>query len=322
MRSAICTLFESHYHYGLAVLVNSLCQQGYSGPVYAGYRGNLPFWASSARNNLSLGWKGAVTLSVTQDIEIHFIPLTTDYHLTNYKPDFLLEVWDGPAREAASMYYFDPDITVCEKWNLFEHWTECGIALCEDINSPMAAYHPRRVAWRSYFSKENIRLTFKEATYANGGFVGVSRDNKAFLELWKQIQEKMGPAIGGLSRSSLTGPALPEEATSYFAPFPKTDQDALNAAIEAWEGQVSFVGKEGMGFCHGAIMMAHAIGSPKPWEKNFILNALKGFKLSVADRNFWQYTGRPISTHSPVTIKVKNMSLIASLFLNRFYVKS
>ena len=119
MNSSVCTLFEDTYHNGVAALINSLCHQGYQGVVYAGYRGVLPRWALKAQENVSLQWPGSSILEVTQEITVHFLPLNTSYHLTNYKPDFMLKLWDGQAKEVEAIFYFDPDIVVSAPWTFF-----------------------------------------------------------------------------------------------------------------------------------------------------------------------------------------------------------
>ena len=55
---------------------------------------------------------------------------------------------------------------------------------------------------------------------------------------------------------------------ALFAPFGKTDQDALNASVEAYDGEVIriSVGQEGMAFKAGVPQMTHALGIPKPWH--------------------------------------------------------
>ena len=110
MNSIVCTIFEKHYHYGLAAFINSLHRSGFSGNVYAGYKGTLPKWCSAAVTNDGLGWKGGSSLLVTEELTVHFLPIVTDFHLANYKPDFMLELMKGVAKDAKGIVYFDPDI--------------------------------------------------------------------------------------------------------------------------------------------------------------------------------------------------------------------
>lgn len=315
MNTSICTLFEGHYHHGVAALVNSLHEQGYRGSIYVGYKGPLPAWSAAAVENPALAWHGSCTLDITPEVKVHFLPLTTSHHLSNYKPDFMLRLWDGPAREAEAMYYFDPDIVVLTPWELFEGWVEAGVALCEDVNSPLAQYHPIRMKWRKYFAANNIALRFKEAMYANSGFIGVSRQNRSFLTKWQHVQEAMAPAIGGLAKSSFMGTAeIP------FAPFGKTDQDAMNASIEAWEdGNASFVGKESMAFLPGLALMTHALGSPKPWNRKPLRFALAGQPPRPADRDYWRVANSLIRTQPASLVKRRRLTIQLAAFIGRFY---
>ena len=314
MKSAICTLFEGHYHYGVAALTNSLYIQGYRGEIYAGFRGELPAWARGIHKSANLDWPRSYTLEVAPDLLIHFLSLDTDYHLTNYKPDFLLKVWETFAYNADALYYFDPDIVVTTPWVLFKEWVTCGVALCEDVNSPLAMNHPTRLAWRRYFGSKSFNLRFKEHIYANGGFVGVSKENQSFLTMWKDLQEAMAPAIGGLSHSAFTGvEPLP------FAPFGKTDQDAMNAAVEAWEGIISFVGKEGMAFNTSMPLMSHALGKSKPWLSHPLKQLIAGHPPRQADRDYWRSTSGPIKSQPASLIQRRKLSIALAAFLSRFY---
>ena len=319
MISSICTLFEGHYHFGVAALVNSLSSRGFNGSFYAGYRGSLPDWCSKATENNDIGWKGAKTLEVSQNFLMHFLPLETDYHFTNYKPDFLLDLLNGPCKQVESIFYFDPDIVVTADWSCFEAWVDCGVALCEDVNSPLAENHPRRAAWRLYFNPKGYSLNFKENIYANGGFIGLTMKHKGFLELWKNIQVDMAPKIGGLNRSALTGVKIPKEERGPFSPFSKTDQDALNAAVEAWDNKISFLGKEAMGFTSGLCLMPHALGQPKPWKWKPFSQALNGAPPRLVDREYWKVVNSTIITHSASLVKRRRIFINLAAFIGRFY---
>lgn len=321
VKSAVCTLFEGHYHYGVAALTNSLFKAGFRGLLFIGYRGALPFWASEAKENTTWNWDGVSSLDVEEGLELHFVPLSTNYHLTNFKPDFMLQIFNALSPQIDSLFYFDPDIVVSAPWSFFEEWVNCGVALCEDVNSPIPEFHPRRVAWREYFSKDGFNLIFKNPVYVNGGFVGLRVKDLQFLSVWKNLQESMSPAIGGLNKSSLAGEPLPKTASGPFAPFGKTDQDALNAAVEAYRGESSIIGKEAMGFITGEPLMPHALGSPKPWKDNYLEAFIKGKTPSVSNKAYWENANGAILSYSRAFIKRKIFFQRLASFLGRFYSK-
>ena len=112
------------------MLINSLSAVGFTGTVVCGHRGSIPPWADAAKR--------------LEKIEVRFVALTTPAHLTNYKPEFLLKVWNELQPDAEQLFYFDPDIVVRAPWSFFEEWANYGVALVEDVNSPMPESHPPR----------------------------------------------------------------------------------------------------------------------------------------------------------------------------------
>jgi hypothetical protein len=321
MISAICTLFEGNYHYGVATLSNSLYSQGFRGIIYVGYRGALPDWILKGKKEAFGKWKEAFTITPIEGMQLVFLPLNTNYSLTNYKPDFMLELWEGPAKDAAALFYFDPDIVINDSWSCFEQWVNCGVALCEDINSPLQEFHPLRVGWRDYYKKHDIVLQYKNQIYVNGGFIGLLKKDISFLPLWIKLQLSMEDAIGGLDKSIFSKQTYHSTILKMegFQIFDKSDQDALNATIEAYNGTISYIGKEGMGFGSGKAMMHHALGSNKPWNVNFLHSALQGRSPKVVDEWYWQFAIHPIFAHTKTERSKKRIAIKISKFLGRFY---
>ena len=314
MSSVICTLFEGHHHYGVAALTNSLSVQGYRGVVYAAYRGPLPGWAASAQEDPTSSWSGSRTLEVGTGLKIVFLPFETENHFSNCKSALMLQLWNGLARDATAMFCIDPDVVLTTPWPLVEEWLSCGVTLCEDVNSPVPEHHPIRTAWRRYFGQQGFNLCFKNIIYANAGFVGVSAENRGFLNTWQALMEAMAPAIGGLNNSGFTS-----EEPSLFAPFGNADQDALNAAVEAWDGPVSLVGKEGMALTSGTSLMSHAIGKNKPWQWHPLGQALRGWPPRRADRDYWAVASAPIAAQPASLIKRRQLEIKIASFVGRFY---
>ena len=318
MNTTVCTLFEGHYHYGVAGLTNSLYKQGFRGVIYAGYRGELPTWAAKANKQTVGKWTNASVLDIADGLQLIFLPLSTDYHLTNYKPDFMLELLEGPAKQTGAIFYFDPDIFVVKQWQYFEDWVTCGVALCEDVNSPLPENHPRRVGWRRYFGERSLNLNSKGTEYANGGYIGLEQDHKQFLSLWSSFNKLMSETTGSLKVTRIPGGAS-FSSKGFANCFDIADQDALNAAIEATDLPVSIIGQEAMAFKPRAALMPHALGPRKPWNLNYLKDALLGKPPRLVDKVFWQYADGPIRAFSPILTKRKRSGIKFASLIGRIY---
>jgi hypothetical protein len=312
MNSVVCTLFEGHYHFGLAALTNSLYQNGFRGQIFAGYRGELPPWATDVIENSSLQWPGAKTMEVSEGLSVHFLPINSDWHLTNYKPDFMLKLLDGPARDADAIAFFDPDIVTKCTWKFYERWMSMGVALVHEIVcNDMPDSHPLRLGWKEVIQKCNRKITRSTNSYINAGFCGVSRKNIEFLETWSEI------LACAVKFFDLDPTKFSRGDRSHLFHF--GDQDAMNIAVMCSESPISEMGPEGMDFTHGGWTMAHAAGSVKPWKKNFMLHSLKGNAPSSTDRAFWVNAAFPVPAFLDGTIRIKQTCILFASFIGRFY---
>jgi hypothetical protein len=225
VKCVVCTLFEHHYHFGTAALVNSLCRGGYVGTVYAGFRGSLPPWASSRARIVAAGqWE----MQVSRDVRLVFLALETRSHFTNYKPEFLLQL-ETLASDSEAVIYCDPDLVLNGKWSYLEDWLTCGVAVCEDVNSPLGHYHPRRTGWRRFFGALGFQLQFQGPEYANGGFVGVQWKHRALLLTWRDFIARVAETLGGTDVVGIAGGRRLKGDYGFADCFHQPDQDALNA---------------------------------------------------------------------------------------------
>jgi len=307
MHSTVCTLFERDYHYGVAALTNSLISSGFKGVVWAGYRGALPLWANP--RHVTPRYEEYV---VSKECSIRFIQVNPPHHMAHYKPlliDGILK--DNPDYDAIA--YFDPDIVVNWTWSAYEEWMKCGVALCEDSGSPFSINHPMRFAWRKFCLRHGLspRNTFD--TYINSGFIGVTRAHRSILSDWNKAVECIGNDIPG----SLTE----VWHSGWTHPFCFPDQDGLNAVLMCTELPLSILNKSGMSFARGHCAMSHAIGPYKPWRKNILRTAIRGFSPSTADKNFVTHANGAIRTFSPLAMTRLRLSVKMGALICRFMQK-
>jgi hypothetical protein len=311
MKSAVCTLFGGLYHhYGVGALANSLFAHEFRGTIFAGYDGPLPPWAK----NLQKG-DGYDDFLAADGLVIRFIPLQPKVHFACYKPDFLLQVWEKHCPEAKSLFYFDPDITISRDWSFFEEWVEAGVALCHNTGGWCTKSHPFRYKWRQFMKKENLACRNDLDEYFNSGFVGVKTSDSDFIKTWAEIITKLNTA-GFIDASKFSTVSTQKGMNAFFA----NDQDALNITAMSSTISISSIGEEAMGFADGGIgnLMLHALGSPKPWAKNYTKSGLKGRGPTWADKAYWSFIDTPISLYSPARRLFKKADFLCGKILGRY----
>jgi len=302
---AVCTLFEGDYHLGTAVLVKSLCRAGFGGTIYAGFRGPLPPWTESRIKETG---KGEWEMYVTRDVRLVFLTVNTSAHFTNYKPDFLLQIEARGGSESA--IYCDPDIVLNGSWRYVEEWLSCGVALCEDINSPLHRNNPRRVGWRRFFEPLGHHLEYRGAEYANGGFIGLTWQHRELLVTWKNFLDQITKSLGGADIVGIGGGRRLEGHYGFADCFHQPDQDALNAALEAHpEIPASILGPLAMGFEGGTPLLPHALGGAKPWRRSYLRDALGGRPPQAVDKIFWEKVDGPLWPFSRRALALKRIQL-------------
>ena len=316
MNSAVCTLFEGDYHYGVAALSNSLYHFGFRGTIWAGYRGALPFWAQELSEK-----EDYQVFEVAEGCTIHFLELATNYHLTNYKPHFMLNLWDKYSESMDGLFYFDPDIVIKRDWNFFEDWIENHVALCEDINSPLNASAPKRIIWQKVVKKYGVELPSPLDQYVNGGFIGLKRTQRSFLETWKEMMEIVGKATESLDVSSLPSAKGTTTKRPPTALFYATDQDALNCTLMMHANVASIANRDAMDFDRFGTIMSHALGGLKPWKMKYIKEALRGNRTGMPQKLYWQHVQEPIPLYSKDYIKKMQRRIKLASFISNFYAR-
>jgi hypothetical protein len=91
--------------------------------------------------------------------------------------------------------------------------------------------------------------------------------------------------------------------------FIRMDQDVLNATVMASRFDLAVLGRESMGCFPMQSVMLHAMVFAKPWQRNYLLDALKGFPPDLAHMGFWRHTHGPVQSFSAGALARKRLQV-------------
>jgi hypothetical protein len=300
----ICTLYEGHYHFGVAVLINSIVRQGYRGLFWVGHRGQLPPWtAQLSRREDGLFQVGEALLG--------FELIDTGRHFTHFKPEFMNSIIErGIAQKY--LWYFDPDITVRCGWGFYERWVQFGVCLCQEISmGTMPSNHPLRSEWVDLARKMGLgEPALQLERYYNGGFVGLRIEHREFLTVWEATNQLANSA--GVDHSQF-------QTGSRANTFQYADQDAMNIAAMYAKVPLSTVGPEGMGWVTGGFTMYHVLGFQKPWRRKYLRTALDGHPPANGDKHYVFCAEGPIRPYTKWQLRKLRLTIQLASIIGRFY---
>ncbi len=277
----VCTVAENAYFHGVAALLNSLVRANFEGTMVVGYRGEQPPWLNGLEKDPASG-----SYVVTGDVRLQLVALDGLWSLNNYKAHLIQKCLFDLHQEAELVYYFDADIVVTQSWETFAEWARIGVVLVLDIaDTYMSPHHPYRRAWAALATRLNRRC--REFTgYVNSGCVGISRAHADFVAVWIELMKE-------LERDGADMRKLRNHASKLA--FSRMDQDMLNATIMATDVPIALLGIEAMGsFPWVGSVMLHALWRDKPWQRNYVVDALRGFPPDRAHLGYWQFVEGPI----------------------------
>jgi hypothetical protein len=305
----VCTLAEGHYFHGVAALINSLARAGFKGTVVVGYRGQLPRWLGDIERGPT-----SHSYTVTPAIRLQVVEVTGLWHLNNCKPHFIGRVLFELHRHAELIYYFDTDIVIKQPWEIFARWARSGVVLVLDVaDSYMPPDHVYRREWQALAARQN-RDCRAVTGYFNGGCVGIDRSNAEFVSVWSALMEELerdGADMGKMKNFT----SKPE--------FSRMDQDILNATIMATQAPIALLGYETMGmFPWIGEVMPHAMWHHKPWKRNYIVDALRGYPPGRVHLAFWEFVDGPIRPFNNFELSRKRFQVALGRIIGLIHTRS
>ena len=304
----VVTLCEGEFLFGAAALANSLQCCGFTGEFLVGLREsglNAPLlealFSKDARRRLKF--------------KLVLEGVDTAMHFTNYKAKVLTSKLSGDPL-CSRAFYLDPDITVLCPWDFVSMWVDAGVALCADVNWCMPSDHPIRSQWKAMLWDFGHPVARSPHLYYNGGFIGIHRRDAEFAALWDALIDRYGGETNPLdAQGDIAEWRKGGRWNRVFSP----NQDTLNMAAMAWPKAIATLGPDAMGFVPGDTWFPHAIGSRKPWRKRYLVEALRGFPPTTADKAFWRFCEGPIPVFPWRTIRLRRLQIKVASMVGRIY---
>lgn len=297
----ICTAFRQNHEEGAAALVNSLVKSGFQGKLLLGVYNSGPSWLNQ-QTLLSCAEAG---------LDIQLYPLNANEHPSHVKPKLLQAAFDKHT-DAQYGFFFDADIVVRAPFAFFLDWVSHGIALVGH-DGKLPPTHPHRLLWLNDGKRLGLECKRTTDEYINGGFIGIGRNERNFLEAWETIIEFI--ESNGLVTDATQGPG----AMAINNRWSMTDQSALNLTVMATENPISVISGDGMDFQRQGFVMSHAAGRRKPWEPGCIKRALNGMPPNKADHNWLSFLEGPARPYTPGKLKKVKLAYRIASCLGRFY---
>ena len=308
-RHVVCTVAEGSYFCGVAALANSLVRAGFTGSILVGYRGNQPTWLKEVEKDPT-----SDVYLVTPEVRLQLIELPGLWRLSNRKPHFMKQIFHEIAPDSDLVYFFDTDIVITGDWRNFVEWARDGVVVALDMaDTYMSPYHVYRRAWRALAAKTN-RQCRDFTGYVNSGCVGVNRKFLGFVEVWASLMDE-------LERQNVDMTQIKNWSGRHE--FARMDQDILNATIMATDTPIALFGAEAMGWFPGTgEVMPHAMLHKKPWMRNYIFDALRGFPPDRAHRAYWRFVEGPLRPFGEWELKCRKAALTLANAFGHFYTRS
>jgi hypothetical protein len=300
------TIFEKDYHFGAAILLNSLYESGYRGLFVLIHRGIEPHWLENAIETFD---KRGIRLSAEK--------IDSNRHLAQAKPSEALRlIKEHPA--CHKIFYFDSDIVVKCGWEFIEKWADFGISLIEEnVKRGMSAQHPQRMMWCEWAEAKRYAVLRHPNLYFNSGFFATKTACKGFLRNWEIVLDELQKE--GLEIDLNGGHIKKHISKDPLRRFTTWDQDAMNLALMLTDEEYSPMGPEEMDFLPGGRTLSHAVGSHKPWIGKYISRAMCGKSPRACDAHFWKFVGKPINPFHFSSKNINHVSVVIAKLISRFY---